>query len=75
MHLSWKDYESLASQGAGTWRDFVRYPHLLVCARCRRELKEHRENRALLGDFKVAYLRGEAVHKVMMSTGGGSRRT
>lgn len=73
MHLSWKDYESLVSQGAGTWYDFVRYPHLFVCTRCRREIKEHRASSALLRDLKTAYLRGEEVHQ-MMSTKGGSRR-
>ena len=73
MHLSWKDYESLAVRGAGTWRDFVRYPHLLVCARCRREVKEHRTDGTLLRDIKAAYLRGEEVHRVMV-TKGGSRR-
>ena len=74
MHLSWKDYEVLVRKGAVTWRDFVRYPHLLVCARCRQELKEHRASGALLNDFKAAYLRGEAVHAVMSSTRGTSRR-
>lgn len=74
MHLSWKDYDALATQGLGTWQDFVRYPHLLVCARCRRELKAHRESRTLLSDLKTAYQRGEAVHRVM-STGGPFKRT
>lgn len=73
MHLNWKDYESLAARGAGTWRDFVRYPHLLVCAQCRREMKEHRLSGGLLRDIKVAYLRGEEVHQVM-ATRGGTRR-
>ena len=73
MHLSWKDCESLASEGAGTWRDFVRYPHLLVCVQCRREVREHRTSGALLRDLKCAYQRGEEIHQVM-STRGGSRR-
>lgn len=74
MHLSWKDYEFLARKEVGIWQAFVRYPHLFVCARCRQEMKEHRASAALLGDLKAAYLRGEAVHKVLMSTGGASRR-
>lgn len=73
MHLNWRDYESFAARGAGAWRDFVRYPHLLVCAQCRREMKEHRINGILLREVKAAYLRSEEVHREMV-TRGGSRR-
>lgn len=74
MHLSWKDYETLVSSSAGSWREVLRFPHLLVCAQCRRELKEHRASGALLRDLKVAYLRGEEVHQVMATKGGSQRR-
>lgn len=74
MHLSWKDYETLVSASSGTWRDYVRFPHLLVCTQCRRELKEHRASSALLRDLKAAYMRGEEVHQVMATKGGSQRR-
>ena len=73
MHLSWKDYEALTARESGDWRDFVRYPHLLVCARCRREVKEYRINGTLLRDLKIAYLRDEEVRRVMVTRGGSLR--
>lgn len=51
----------------------MQYPHLLVCTRCRRELKEHRIGGTLLRDIKAAYLRGEEIHRVMASKGGATR--
>lgn len=62
MHLSWRELETLSSDGTPSWRRYVRHPHLLFCAKCREELKSHAEDRALILNLKAAYARDEKIH-------------
>jgi len=72
MHLSWQDLEVLSCVDMPSWRRYVRCPHLLFCAKCRQELKTHREDRLLLSDFKKAYARVEKIHAIMSSKGAST---
>lgn len=67
MHLSWRDFESLSRGGGPTWRHYVRFPHLLFCAKCRSELKAHGEDGPLLTRLKAAYAREETIHLIRTS--------
>lgn len=69
MHLSWRDLEILSCDGKPSWRRYVRCPHLLFCAKCRKELKTHGEDRSLISDLKAAYVREEEIHMIMASRG------
>ncbi len=62
MHLSLRDFEALSCGGEPSWRRYVRYPHLLFCAKCRMELKSYGEDRSLISDLKNAYAREENIH-------------
>lgn len=74
MHLSWRDFESLSHGGESSWRRYVRFPHLLFCAKCRRELKAHGEDGPLLESLKAAYAREETIRLIRTSR-EVSRRT
>ena len=67
MHLSWRDLEELSRNGKLSWRQYVRHPHLLFCAKCREELKSHGADRSLIQNLKSAYARVEKLHTVMSS--------
>lgn len=67
MHLSWRDFESLSRGGEPAWRRYVRFPHLLFCAKCRRELKAHGDDAPLLTHLKTAYAREETIHLIRTS--------
>ena len=54
MHLSLRDFETLSREGEPSWRRYVHYPHLLFCAKCRKELKSYGEDRSLISDLKNA---------------------
>lgn len=73
MHLSWRDLEILSCEGTPSWQRYVRYPHLLFCAKCRRELKAHGEDRSLISDLKAAYVREERIHTIRTSRGTSRR--
>lgn len=67
MHLSWRDLENLSREGKVSWRMYVRCPHLLFCSKCRRELRTHSEERALISNLKAAYVREEMIHTARTS--------
>lgn len=74
MHLSWRELEILSCEVDLDWLRYVRYPHLLFCSRCRRELKSHGEDRSLILSLKSAYARDEMIH-TMRSSRGQPRRS
>ena len=74
MHLSLRDFEALSCEGVPSWRRYVHYPHLLFCAKCRKELKSYGEDRALISDIKDAYAREEQIHLIRASRGASRRR-
>ena len=74
MHLSLRDFEALSCEGESSWRRYVRYPHLLFCAKCRRELKSYGEDRSLISDIKNAYAREEKIHLIRASRGASRRQ-
>ena len=74
MHLSLRDLEALSCEGESSWRRYVHYPHLLFCAKCRRELKSYGEDRSLISDIKNAYAREEKIHLIMASRGASKRQ-
>lgn len=74
MHLSWRDLERLSGEDGTSWRRFLRYPHLLFCAKCRGELKAHGEDRSLISGLKSAYAREEEIHMVMASRRASKRQ-
>ena len=67
MHLSLRDFESLLCLWESSWRRYVRCPHLLFCAKCRKELKAYRADRSLIYDLKNAYAREEQIHLIRAS--------
>ena len=67
MHLSWRDFEELSREGVSSWRRYVRFPHLLFCAKCRQELKSHDEDSPLISSLKAAYAREEKIHLIRTS--------
>ena len=67
MHLSLRDFEALSCEGVSSWRRYVQYPHLLFCAKCRKELKSYGEDRPLISDIKSAYAREEKIHLIRAS--------
>jgi len=67
MHFSWRDLETLSCEDMPSWRRYVRYPHLLFCAKCRKELKAHGEDRTLISNLKAAYAREERIHMIRTS--------
>ena len=67
MHLSLQDFEALSCEGKPSWRRYVQYPHLLFCAKCRKELKSYGEDRSLISDLKNAYAREEKIHLIRAS--------
>ena len=69
MHLSLRDLEALSCEGVSSWRRYVHYPHLLFCAKCRKELKSYGEDRSLLSNLKNAYAREEKIHLIRTSRG------
>jgi len=73
MHLSLRDFESLSCDGEPSWRRYVRYPHLLFCAKCRKELKSYGEDRSLISDLKNAYAREEKIYLIRASRGASRR--
>ena len=74
MHLSLRDFETLSREGEPSWRRYVHYPHLLLCAKCRRELKSYGEDRSLISDLKNAYAREEKIHMIRASRGASTRQ-
>ena len=74
MHLSLRDFETLPHDGKLSWRQYIRYPHLMLCPKCRKEYKEYREDRSLIADLKAAYARDEEIHSVMVSKGASVRQ-
>lgn len=73
MHLSWRDFENLSCVDVPSWQRYARYPHLLFCAKCRKELKAHGEERTLISDLKAAYAREEKIHTTRASRGTSIR--
>ena len=73
MHLSLRDFEALSCESGPSWRRYVHYPHLLFCAKCRRELKAYGEDRSLILDIKSAYAREEKIHLIRASRGASRR--
>ena len=69
MHLSWRELEILSCEVDLDWLRYVRYPHLLFCSKCRRELKSHGEDRSLILGLKSAYARDEMIHTMRSSRG------
>lgn len=69
MHLSWRELEILSREVNLDWRRYVRCPHLLLCSKCRRELKSHGEDRSLILSLKSAYARDEMIHTMRSSRG------
>ena len=69
MHLSLRDFEVLSCDGGPFWRRYVHCPHLLFCAKCRKELKAYGEDRSLISDLKNAYVREENIHLIRASRG------
>lgn len=67
MHLSLRDFEALSRQGDSFWRRYIHHPHLLFCAKCRKELKAYGEDRSLIADIKNAYAREEQIYLVRAS--------
>lgn len=67
MHLSLRDLEALSCGDGPSWLRYVRCPHLLLCAKCRRELKTYGRDRVLISDVKNAYARGEEIHLIRAS--------
>ena len=67
MHLSLRDFEALSCEGEAFWLRYVHYPHLLFCAKCRKELKAYGEDRSLISDVKNAYVRAEKIHLIRTS--------
>lgn len=67
MHLSLRDFEDISCGGVPFLRRYVRYPHLLFCAKCRKELKSYNEDRTLISDVKNAYAREETIHLIRAS--------
>lgn len=67
MHLSWRELEILSREVNQDWKRYVRYPHLLFCPECRRELKSHGEDRSLILSLKSAYTRDELIHTMRSS--------
>lgn len=67
MHLSWRDLEELSRSGKSAWRLYACNPHLLFCAKCRKELKSHVVDRSLILKLKAAYARDEKIHTMINS--------
>jgi hypothetical protein len=67
VHLSLRDFEALSLEDGSSWRRYVRCPHLLFCAKCRKELKSYGEDRSLISDIKSAYAREEKIHLIRTS--------
>ena len=73
MHLSLRDFEVLSREGVSFWWRYVHYPHLLFCAKCRKELKSYGEDRLLISDVKNAYAREENIHLIRASRSASRR--
>ena len=74
MHLSFRDFEDMSREGVPSWRRYVHHPHLLFCAKCRKELKSYGEDRSLISDIKNAYAREEKIHLIRASRGASRRQ-
>ena len=74
MHLSLRDFEALSGEVGPSWLRYVHSPHLLFCAKCRRELKSYGEDRSMIAGIRDAYAREENIHLIRSSRRTSIRR-